>query len=224
MIDSNQKILQAAHSPLKANVYLDMSSTPPVVIKDYSKSPAWLRKTVCKMLMGREITTLQSLEGISGIPKYMGVHGSHAYRMEFIEGISPDHQFLGTTPGLLSQLANIVDQMHNRGVTHNDLRPHNLIIAQANQVFLIDFGAAAYRPKSNALWAKPGHWLFNFLRNTDSSKVARLKAEFRPTELTEIDQDLISKTRFARKTTRWWKKTVLPVISPTKHRKDKNQN
>jgi serine/threonine protein kinase len=224
MIDSSQKILQVAHSPLKANVYLDLGSTSPVVIKDYSKSPSFIRNTICKLLMEREIRTLQKLDGITGIPKYLGTHGSHAYRMEYIEGISPDHQYLGTTPGLLSQLANIVNQMHIRGITHNDLRPQNLIITSTNHVYLIDFGAVAYRPASIAFWAKPGHWLFNFLCNTDRSKVARLKAEFQPEELTETDQKLISKTRFARKTTRWWKKTVLPVISPTKHRKDKNQN
>jgi len=224
MIDSSQKILQAAHSCLKANVYLDLGSNPPVVIKDFSKSPNLVRKTICAIMMDREIRTLKKLEGISGIPKYLGNNGPHAYRMEFIEGVSPDHQYLGINPGLLSQLANIVDQIHICGITHNDLRPKNLIITPSNQVYLIDFGAAAYRPDSNSFWAKPGHWLFNFLRITDRSKVARLKAEFQPEKLTQSDQKLILRTQFARKTTGWWKKIVLPVISPKKHRKDKKRD
>jgi len=224
MTDTNHQILQQAHSPLKANVYLRATAEKTIVVKDYSKSPAWLRNTLCKFLMKREINTLKKLETIPGIPKFLSYEGTCAYRMEFIEGISPDHQFLGTNPGLLPQLANIVDQMHNRGITHNDLRPGNLIITPAKQVYLIDFGSVAYRPKSNAFWAKPGHWFFNYLRNTDNSKVARLKATFRPVELTELDKALIAKTRIARKTTQWWKKFVLPIISPSKHKKNKNRS
>lgn len=224
MINSTYKVLQRAHSPLKANVYLKDNDEPTAVIKDYSASPAWLRNTLCRFLLKREIDTLKKLEGIAGIPKFLGYEGAFAYRMEFVDGISPDHQFMGTNSGLLPQLANIVDQMHNRGITHNDLRPNNLIITPSGQVYLIDFGAVAYRPDSKAFWAKPGHWFFNYLRTTDSSKVARLKADFRPMELTEYDRELISRTRFARKTTQWWKKIVLPIISPSKHKKNKNPN
>lgn len=224
MTDNYLKILQKAHSPLKANVYLDESTEPASVIKDYSSSPSWLRKTVCRFMRYREIRTLKTLAGITGIPVFLGVDSQDSYRMEYIEGLSPDHRFLGTTPGLLPQLAKIVEQMHDRGITHNDLRPNNLIITLEKRVYLIDFGAVAYRPESNSLWARPGHWFFNYLRNTDCSKVARLKADFRPMELTELDKELIAKTRIARKTTKWWKKFVLPVISPSKHRKDKTRN
>lgn len=221
MTDTDQKTLQSAHSPLKANVYLKESEGVVAVIKDYSESPSWLRSTLCRFLIRREIRTLQKLQGIEGIPKFLGYEGDHAYRMEYVEGISPDHHYMGTNPGLLPQLADIVDHMHYRGITHNDLRPNNLIITPGNRVYLIDFGAVAFRPKSNAFWTMPGHWFFNYLRNTDNSKVARLKADFRPMELTEHDRELISRTRFARKTTQWWKKFVLPVISPSKHKKNK---
>ncbi|MEQ9566605.1 MAG: protein kinase domain-containing protein [Porticoccaceae bacterium] len=224
MTNNYLKVLQKAHSPLKANVYLDATTEPASVIKDYSFSPSWLRKTMCRIMRNREIRTLKALAGIPGIPAFLGIDSQDSYRMEYIDGLSPDHEFLGTTPGLLSQLSKIVDQMHDRGITHNDLRPNNLIITPKNEVYLIDFGAVAYRPKSNSLWTWPGHWFFNYLCNTDNSKVARLKADFRPMELTELDKELITKTRIARKTTKWWKKFVLPVISPSKHKKDKTRN
>lgn len=217
--DRNSTVLQKAHSVMKANVYLDTSGNQPVVIKDYSNSPSWLRNSLCRFLLNRETRTLKKLSGIKGIPVYMGRMGKYAYRMQYINGSTPKTQELGASSGLLTQLAETVENMHMAGVTHNDLRPQNLILDIDSQLYIIDFGAAFHRPKTNNWLTRPAQLFFNYLTNTDKSKVARLKEEFRPEQLTAEDTRLIEKTRIARKTTRLWKKHVLPIISPGKHRK-----
>lgn len=214
-----RKVLQKPHSALKSNVYLADIDGEPVVVKDYSQSTLMLRETLCLFMRRREIRTLKKLSGVAGIPRYLGELGPYAYKMEYVEGTAPSKEVLGTVPGLLSQLQDVIEGMHLKGVTHNDTRTDNLIYGKNGQLYLIDFGAVFYRPVKSGLFNKPGHWLFNYLTHTDRSKVARLKEKYRPEELNDADKKLINKTRAARKTTKLWKKYVLPIISPEKHGK-----
>lgn len=215
-----QKILQVAHSPLKSNVYLVDFDGELLVVKDYSKSSLLLRETFCRTMMKREIRTLKKLAGIRGIPEFYGELGPYAYKMQYIEGTPPSKETLGTVEGLMAQLQTIIENMHAAGVTHNDTRTDNLIYSNNGQLYLIDFGAVFYRPLKSGILALPAHRLFNYLTNTDRSKVARLKEQYRPDELSDDDKRLIKKTTVARKTTKLWKKYVLPVISPHKHGKN----
>ena len=214
-----KKVLQKAHSSLKSNVYLAAVDDELVVVKDYSKSTLLLRETLCLLMRKREIRTLNKLSDIRGIPAFCGELGPYAYKIEYIEGTSPSRETLGTNSGLLRQLQSIIERMHQAGVTHNDTRTNNLIYATSGQLYLIDFGAVFYRPQGTGLLSRPGLWLFNYLTRTDHSKVARLKEKYCPEELSPEDLKLIKKTRFARKITKFWKKRVLPVISPAKHGK-----
>ena len=217
-----KKVLQTAHSALKSNVYLADIEGEQVVVKDYSQSSLIIRETLCLFILKREIRTLQKLSGIQGVPEYLGDLGPYAYKMEYVEGTIPSDEQLATMQGLLSQLQTIIANMHLAGVTHNDTRANNLIIGSNGQLYLIDFGAVFSRPRSFSLISKPGHWLFNYLTHTDRSKVARLKQRYCPEELSNEDKQLIEKTQLARKITKLWKKHVLPVISPQKHKKNKS--
>lgn len=215
-----KQVLQQAHSPLKSNVYLAEIDGELTVVKDYSQSTLLLRETLCLFMRRREIRTLQRLADIQGIPTYLGDLGPYAYKMQYIDGTAPERELFGSTDGLLTQLEHTIESMHKTGVTHNDTRPDNMIYSTSGQLYLIDFGAVFYRPKSSGLLSQPGHWLFDYLTRTDRSKIARLKAQYCPGELNEEDRKLIAKTQIARKTTKLWKKYVLPIISPGKHGKN----
>lgn len=218
-VSASRQVVQRAHSVFKANVYLEQHDGEQYIVKDYSASPTLVRNSLCRFMLNREIRTLKKLNGIHGIPHYLGPVGKHGYRMQYIDGDLPSTETMGTEGGLLEQLERIVEQMHLVGITHNDLRTTNLILSKDKQLYLIDFGAVAFRPLSDRLLLRPALWFFNYLTHTDRSKVARIKQIYRPDELTSEDLALIDRTRFARKTTRLWKDLVLPIISPAKHRK-----
>ena len=42
---------------------------------------------------------------------------------------------------IAKQAIDILNQIHQQGIVHNDIKPHHLIISN-NSLFLIDFGAA----------------------------------------------------------------------------------
>lgn len=216
-----RELLRPANSVLKAEIYLEEHNGKESIVKDFSHAPLLIRKTLGRFILNREIRTLRQLGAMVNVPNFIESVGSDAYRMQYVTGQSPTPEQLGNSTELLNQLSQLVKDMHQLGVTHNDIRPNNLILTPSNILFLIDFGAVFFRPGYRLFSGFPGSWLFNYLQHTDKSKVSRLKLKFRPDTLTKDDEHLINKTAFARKTTRLWKKYVLPLISPTKHRRKK---
>ncbi|MBC6428014.1 MAG: phosphotransferase [Cellvibrionales bacterium] len=213
-----RQILRRAPSPLKADIYLDTQGGTPTVVKDFSRAPRWLRHILGRLLLGREARCLQTLAGIEGVPAFLERIGPHAYRMEFVPGDLPSLAALGADGGrLLAQLAQRVAALHQRGVTHNDLRLKNMLLTPQNQLYLLDFGAAMHRPASRAFWTLPGHWLFAYLRRTDCAKLARLKHRCGG-DLSATERELIQRTRWARCATQLWKRRILPLLSHRKRR------
>jgi serine/threonine protein kinase len=112
-------------------------------------------------LFDREYRVLESLagEGIAGIPLVedfflYSPNGSqaalHCLVMERIFGMDLEEYIKvmqrpidqKTAIGWLSQLTQILQEIHNRGIFHRDIKPSNLILQPDGQLVAIDFGAA----------------------------------------------------------------------------------
>ena len=54
------------------------------------------------------------------------------------------------------QLASAVGYLHERGITHNDIKPANIMISHNDIPVLVDFGFAHYWPMDNrdAFWSE----------------------------------------------------------------------
>jgi serine/threonine protein kinase len=112
-------------------------------------------------LFDREYRVLASLagEGIAGIPLVedfflYSPNGSqtalHCLVMERIFGMDLEEYIKvmkrpidqKTAIGWLSQLTQILQEIHNRGIFHRDIKPSNIILQPDGQLVAIDFGAA----------------------------------------------------------------------------------
>ncbi|WP_373539980.1 substrate-binding domain-containing protein [Chamaesiphon sp.] len=112
-------------------------------------------------LFDREYRVLESLsgEGIAGIPLVEDFFlyspnntqvALHCLVMERIFGMDLEEYIKvmkrpidqKTAIGWLSQLTQILQEIHNRGIFHRDIKPSNIILQPDGQLVAIDFGAA----------------------------------------------------------------------------------
>ncbi|MFT4308011.1 MAG: phosphotransferase [Candidatus Woesearchaeota archaeon] len=82
-----------------------------------------------------EAAILQRLEGIRGVPRLVSVEGSDL----LIERIEAE-PYAGQP--IARALAQLIHDVHERGVTHADVSPKNILVLE--QVYLIDYGLSSF--------------------------------------------------------------------------------
>ncbi|MBS3678770.1 class III lanthionine synthetase LanKC [Ornithinibacillus massiliensis] len=106
------------------------------------------------------LTKLSKVDGVVNVLDYF-TYWEHSYLVEeYVEGISLEHwtaanypytansdviTYKGDIINIISNLVDIVDNMHKEGIGMGDLQPANIIVSQDLKVTLIDFETA--RPK-----------------------------------------------------------------------------
>lgn len=207
--------LQSAPSSFKAHVGRFVCGDKVLVVKSYDHAHPLLRATVCRILLSREIKALERLQGVPGVPEFYGRHGRYGLAMAVINGRHPDRRDPGGWAGIDSQLARSVSLLHQRGVTHNDLRLRNIIIDTRGKLYLIDYASAHFRPKGRGPLSLLGKFLFSKLVLTDRAKVLRLRMQFAvaqdPPSAEELQ--LLLRANRLRVCTRLWKRYVAPLLS-----------
>ncbi|KAI8365442.1 kinase-like domain-containing protein [Choanephora cucurbitarum] len=56
----------------------------------------------------------------------------------------PTFYFVQQCRSIFRQLVYVVDHLHQQGIVHGDIKPHNLLLSKDNRVKLVDFGHAIY--------------------------------------------------------------------------------
>jgi RIO-like serine/threonine protein kinase len=114
------------------------------VVKDFSGRSIWIRHTVGRLLLRRELRALQRLEGIDGVPQRAFRVDADAIAAEFIPGdtlgqVRPEDM----DTGFFIALERLLDAVHARGVVHLDTRgTGNMLRRPDGQPALIDFQAS----------------------------------------------------------------------------------
>jgi predicted Ser/Thr protein kinase len=114
------------------------------VVKDFSRRAFWVRCTIGRFLLRRELRALQRLDGIDGVPQRAFRIDGDAIAAEFIPGTTlgqaaPEQM---TTPFFIA-LERLLNDVHARGIVHLDTRgTGNMLLRPDGRPALIDFQAS----------------------------------------------------------------------------------
>ncbi len=113
-------------------------------VKDFAARAGWVRNLVGRLLLRRELRTLQRLAGLDGVPAQAFRVDAFAIAACFVPGVTLDK----AVPGRLDAaffvaLEALFRDMHARGVVHLDSRgSSNLLLTPQGRPAVIDFQAA----------------------------------------------------------------------------------
>lgn len=155
-----------------------------VVVKDFRKSDFLFRVIVGPILIRREAGALRKLDGVAGIPRFMGRIDRYAFAIAHIPGISLDRNTESPlTKGFYTDLRGVIDDMHGRGVAHCDLRSRgNVMLGDDGKPYVVDFAACVFLGRGINPFFK---WLFGQFVLADRNAVLRIKKRLSPELLSE---------------------------------------
>jgi len=195
----------------KADVLLVSVAGGSVIVKDFAGRGFWIRRAG-RLQVRREVAAYRWLEGVPGVPAFVGQVDALALAIEWIDGerlafaaLQPEDR-----PRLVVALRAILEAIHARGVIHNDLRGReNVLLRRDGGLAVIDFaGAMRLRPGGIA------HRLFfRPLAVADEAAFLKWKGMIAPGSYTRQDE------AFLRRFERW---RVLWPFNP-KRRKAKSR-
>jgi hypothetical protein len=114
------------------------------VVKDFAPRSFWVRNTLGRLLLRRELRALQRLAGIEGVPAGAFRVDAHAIAARYIPGMT-----LGKVSAeqlnasFFVALERLLQQVHARGIVHLDTRgTGNMLMTPAGHPALIDFQAS----------------------------------------------------------------------------------
>ena len=199
-------ILQKASHSLKPRVRHMICHGEDVVVKDYSHATPLMRETLCRYLLWREIKAMNALDGVRGVPAYLGRFGAYGFRQERIVGRPPDSEIFLRKPELSKQLLGTLQSFQAAGLSPNDIRYKNMLIDNDENLYVIDFGAAVLAPRRGTLKYFLFHRLFRLLLVTDHAKVIRLSNPPENWQPEGSDSIIMKQAQLAQQLRKPWKR------------------
>lgn len=125
-----------------ARVFLVEAAGRRWVVKDFAPRAAWVRNTIGRWFVRRELANLRRLAGIDGIPPAAFRLDAHALAFGFIDGQNYGRQPVAV-PAYFIALEALMQSMHARGIVHLDNRGSgNVLVRPDGSPALIDFQSA----------------------------------------------------------------------------------
>lgn len=156
---------------------------PPLVVKDWGRRSAWVRRLVAPWLAQHEAAMLTRADGIPGIPRLRARIDRLALAMEYVDGQPLRRHAHGRAlpSTFFAELESILEHLALRGVAYLDLRsPTNVLITPSGSPALVDLGSAVRLPL-------PRRWILRFERRA----LAKLRSRFeRQREIAPVAADL----------------------------------
>src|SRR5699024_6381933 len=154
-----------------------------IILKDYGRTPGWFGRWIAPILIWREVTALQRLDGLAGIPRLYRRLDRQALLMEYLPGTPLAHA--QARDDSYAHLAELIAAMHARGVAHCDLRsPSNILVDAGGRPQIVDFVARMHMGRA---WNLPWNWLFRRFCTADDSALIKHKRRYAPHLLTAAE-------------------------------------
>jgi len=144
-------------------------------VKDFAGRAPWLRATLGRWLVARELRAYRALAGHPDVPRLIGRTGPCGFAIEHRPGRPLSRQRAAELPAdFVARLERAVGEMHARGVVHLDLRHRsNVLVGDDGGPILIDF--------ASAVCLRPGRWpdrvLLRWLARLDERALAKWRAK-----------------------------------------------
>ena len=176
---------RAGRNATKADIFIWDVDGVRLVVKDYAPRSAWVRGTMGRAMVRREVRAYSLLQDCPGIPRFAGQVDSLAFAVEFVEGRDLSHFRPGEVPvEFFQKLQRLLDSVHRAGVAQGDIHHRDVLVGPDNEPFLVDFSTAAFRQGSvGSLRQK----LFQAVCGSDRRSVLKLKHRHVPHLLTEAE-------------------------------------
>ena len=136
------------------------------VVKDFAPRTWWVRNSIGRLFVRRELATLQRLAGIDGVPPDAFRLDAHAIAFGYIEGETIGRiDEVRQTAAYFAALEGLMRAIHARGIVHLDTRgTGNVLMRPDGSPALIDFQSAL-----STRWMPA--FLRGFLENVDLTGV-----------------------------------------------------
>ena len=166
-----------------------------LMIKDVKNKNFFFRWTIGLWLIQNEWRVYSRLIGIEGIPNAIERIDRFAFAIEYIPG-SPIRRGEDLPSSFFADLANVLREVHSRGVVHLDLRHKgNILISEKGKPFIIDFN-------SSLSFGEKGffrRFLFPALRWVDHGGLLKLKERVSPSLMTPEELSYLKRFNRLRK-------------------------
>lgn len=185
------------------------------VVKDYAKKPWIYRATVGRVSAARELMTYRKLQGLEGIPRFLGRLDRYALVVEYIPGRSASQVPPGVVgPEFFEKLEQVVHRIHQKGIVLCDLRHiSNTVVSEKGDPYLVDFCTAFER---GSRWNFIRGWVYSLFYQDDLLGILKLKKHLAPHLFTREEAERLEKgvflqgpsTRIRDFCTKWLKKLL----------------
>ncbi|MFB6347616.1 MAG: RIO1 family regulatory kinase/ATPase [bacterium] len=153
-------------------------------------------------LLKREARALRQLDPLPEVPDLFELRPPESIVMEFRKGRrvrEVDHDELG--PDFFDQFQRAVDDMHDLGIVHSDLKKKdNLLVSPDLEPVIVDFGTHF---RWDAPWGAPYRFLYNQFKEMDLNAVVKLKKDYCPEAVTEDEWERLDSPVFLEKLDRF---------------------
>lgn len=143
-----------------ADLYIVDLGDGPLVVKDFA-SKSWFVRLLGRQQIVHECRAYKWLEGVEGIPRFIGRIDRYALAIERIDATQLTYASSRYSAGArhLKGLRQVLDRFLERGFVHLDLRGRRNVLVRADgRIVVLDL--------AGALWFRPGgfwHRLFSSL-------------------------------------------------------------